>query len=896
MTRNASPDYVFVDGSAVLFRCYHAMPPLVTSTGQPTGAVKGFINTTKQLHKRFANSQIIMIFDSPGPSFRKEIYDLYKANRTAMPEELATQIAPIFAFIEHSGYPLIRLAGYEADDIIATYCQQAEKDNKSVLIASNDKDLAQLVSDKVYLYDSTKDKATDRNGVFERFGVWPEQVRDFLALTGDSSDNIPGVPGVGPKKAAAWLAQFGTLASLLEHQQEITGKTGEKLRHATQETIPLAIRLVNLDFDCPLDQRLEQLKEQPADQSALVQLGHSLEMIIQSQVEKESKQLPCENNDTTHDYEVITSKAQLHDWIEAILQKKYVAFDTETDGLDAMSCQLVGLSMALTDGRSCYLPLAHDDDDNQLDRHWVLTQLAAVFGNDQLYMVGQNLKFDMHVLARYGVNIACQLGDTMLQSYCLDATRRQDLDSLARRFLSWQAISFEDIVGKGKNQKTFNQIPVDQAAAYAAEDAWLAMRLDQLLTPQLRNQEAVWQVYQQIEMPLMPAIQAMEQNGVLIDSDKLNAQSRQLEEKLIELATICYELSGLKFNINSPKQLQVVLFEHLQLPSSKKTAGGQASTSEEILSELAHDYELPQRILDYRSLKKLQSTYTDKLPQLVHPNTGRLHSSFHQAVTSTGRLSSSRPNLQNIPIRTSEGRHIRAAFVAEEGNMLIAADYSQIELRIMAHLSQDQGLLTAFAQGEDVHRATAAEIFNVATDQVSDDQRRNAKAINFGLIYGMSAFGLSRQLAISRQQAVTYMETYFNRYPGVLRYMEGVKESARAKGYVETLAGRRLYINQIDSSNKTQQMAAERVAINAPMQGTAADIIKKAMIQLYNHWQSDPHIRMILQVHDELVFEVPQDRAESCRQQIVDMMSHTMQLSVPLVVEAGIAKNWLDAH
>ena len=896
MTRNTSPDYIFVDGSAVLFRCYYAMPPLVTSAGQPTGAVKGFINTTRQLNKRFAESQIVMIFDSPGPTFRKEIYDLYKANRTAMPDELATQIAPIFAFIEHSGYPLIRLAGYEADDIIATYCQQAENNNKSVLIASNDKDLAQLVSNDVHLYDSTKDKTTDRDGVFDRFGVWPEQVRDFLVLTGDNSDNIPGVPGVGPKKAATWLAEFGTLANLLEHQQDIAGKTGEKLRHAAQETIPLATQLVNLVFDCPLDQHLEQLKAQPADQPALVQLGHSLEMVIQTQVEKDNKQLQFERNDATHDYEVITNEVQLHDWIEAILQKKYVAFDTETDGLDAMSCQLVGLSMALTDGRSCYLPLAHDDDDNQLDRHWVLAQLAVVFTNDQVYMVGQNLKFDMHVLARYGVDIACQLGDTMLQSYCLDATRRQDLDSLARRFLSWQAISFEDVVGKGKNQKTFNQIPVDQAAAYAAEDAWLAMRLDQLLTPQLHNQKAVQQVYQQIEMPLMPVIQVMEQNGAMIDSDKLSAQSRQLEQKLIELANICYELSGLEFNINSPKQLQVVLFEHLQLPSSKKTAGGQASTSEEILSELAHDYELPQRILDYRSLKKLQSTYTDKLPQLVHPKTGRLHSSFHQAVTSTGRLSSSNPNLQNIPIRTSEGRQVRAAFIAEEGNMLISADYSQIELRIMAHLSQDQGLLTAFAQGEDIHRATAAEIFHVATDQVSDDQRRNAKAINFGLIYGMSAFGLSRQLAISRQQAVTYMETYFNRYPGVLRYMDGVKESARTKGYVETLAGRKLYISQIDSGNKMQQMAAERVAINAPMQGTAADIIKKAMIQLHEYWRSDPRVRMILQVHDELVFEVPQDMAATCQQQIVDTMSRTMHLSVPLVVEAGIAKNWLDAH
>lgn len=904
-----SPDILLIDCSAVLFRSYHSMPPLNTSEGVPTGAIKGFINTTRLLEKRFPTSQIIMIFDSPGPSFRHQIYQLYKANRGPMPEDLAVQVAPIFTFIESSGYPLVRLSGYEADDIIATYSQQLRKHKKTALIVSNDKDLAQLVNEQIAMYDSTKNLQMDRAGVFEKFHVWPEQIRDYLVLIGDSSDNILGVPGVGAKTAAKWLEAYGNLETIIEHQQEIGGKVGEKFRASVQEVIPLAKTLVNLEYDCPLELSVEQLTQQPTDAAALQQLADQTEMKIQAPlrqsatgqegaITKPAEHSAEETKPAAFEYETITTNEQLEDWLQALSKEGVLALDTETDGLDTMRSALVGISLALPSGRCCYIPLAHTDGSQQLDTSQVLQAMSPLFSNTNLRIIGQNIKFDMHILANKGVTIACQLDDSMLQSYCLDSTKRHDLNSLSKRLLSWQAIEFETIVGKGKNQKTFDQIPVALASAYAAEDAYLAMRLYTKQQEQLNRADhaKLKAIYSDLEIALVPVLLTMERNGACIDSQMLFEQSQQLDKQLVKLTTQCHQLAGMAFNIDSPKQLQTILFEHLKLPSAKKTATGQISTSEEVLSELALEYELPAKVLEYRSLRKLKSTYTDKLPREVNPHTGRLHSSFNQTVASTGRLSSTNPNLQNIPIRTPQGREIRRAFIAEPGNLLISADYSQIELRIMAHLSQDDGLLNAFAQGEDIHKATAAEIFQIPLEQVDSDQRRSAKAINFGLIYGISAFGLSKQLGTTRAQAAAYMESYFNRYPGVIQYMDATKNKAQRFGYVETLQGRRLYLSNIDSKNWNQKQGAERVAINAPMQGTAADIIKTAMIQLHHYWRKDLRVRIILQVHDELVFEVPEAMAQECQQQVIHMMSQAAQLDVPLVVDAGIGHNWLEAH
>ena len=899
-----SPDILLIDCSAVLFRSYHSMPPLNTSGGEPTGAIKGFINTTKLLEKRFPTSQIIMIFDSPGPSFRHQLYQLYKANRGTMPEDLAAQIEPIFTFIESSGYPLVRLSGYEADDIIATYSQQLQERKKTALIVSNDKDLAQLVNEHIEMYDSTKNLQMDREGVFEKFKVWPEQIRDYLVLIGDSSDNIPGVPSVGAKTASKWLATYGSLEAIIENQQAINGKVGEKLRASVDEVIPLAKKLVNLDYSCPLELSVEELTQNPIDEMALQKLSEQTEINIQPPLRQNSvgaqqvKTMPAEEKTSTLDYETVTTREQLSDWLQAIKKEGLFALDTETDGLDTMRSKLVGMSLALQSGRCCYVPLAHKDGSQQLDKEQVLQAMSEVFSNSKIRMVGQNIKFDMHILASNGVKIHCQLEDSMLQSYCLDSTKRHDLNSLSKRLLSWQAIEFETIVGKGKNQKKFDQIPVSDASAYAAEDAFLAMRLYAKQQEQLDNASnaRVKKVYSDIEVALIPVLFTMERNGACIDSQMLAQQSQQLNKQLVELTTQCHQLAGMAFNVDSPKQLQTVLFEHLKLPSLKKTATGQISTSEEVLSELALNYELPKKVIEYRTLRKLKGTYTDKLPLEVNPDTGRLHSSFNQTVASTGRLSSSNPNLQNIPIRTQQGREIRKAFIAEPGNLLISADYSQIELRIMAHLSKDDGLLNAFAQGKDIHKATAAEIFQTPLDEVDNDQRRSAKAINFGLIYGMSAFGLSKQLGTTRAQAAAYMESYFDRYPGVIKYMESTKERAQRLGYVETLMGRRLYLKNINSKNVAQKQGAERAAINAPLQGTAADIIKTAMIRLNEYWSKEPRVRIILQVHDELIFEVPEAMAKECQEQISNMMSQAMQIDVPLLVDSGVGHNWLEAH
>ena len=899
-----SPDILLIDCSAVLFRSYHSMPPLNTSGGEPTGAIKGFINTTKLLEKRFPASQIIMIFDSPGPSFRHQLYQLYKANRGTMPEDLAAQIEPIFTFIESSGYPLVRLSGYEADDIIATYSQQLKERKKTALIVSNDKDLAQLVNEHIEMYDSTKNLQMDREGVFEKFKVWPEQIRDYLVLIGDSSDNIPGVPSVGAKTASKWLATYGSLEAIIENQQAINGKVGEKLRASVDEVIPLAKKLVNLDYSCPLELSVEELTQNPIDEMALQKLSEQTEINIQPPLRQNSvgaqqvKTMPAEEKTSTLDYETVTTREQLSDWLQAIKKEGLFALDTETDGLDTMRSKLVGMSLALQSGRCCYVPLAHKDGSQQLDKEQVLQAMSEVFSNNKIRMVGQNIKFDMHILASNGVKIHCQLEDSMLQSYCLDSTKRHDLNSLSKRLLSWQAIEFETIVGKGKNQKKFDQIPVSDASAYAAEDAFLAMRLYAKQQEQLDNASnaRVKKVYSDIEVALIPVLFTMERNGACIDSQMLAQQSQQLNKQLVELTTQCHQLAGMAFNVDSPKQLQTVLFEHLKLPSLKKTATGQISTSEEVLSELALNYELPKKVIEYRTLRKLKGTYTDKLPLEVNPDTGRLHSSFNQTVASTGRLSSSNPNLQNIPIRTQQGREIRKAFIAEPGNLLISADYSQIELRIMAHLSKDDGLLNAFAQGKDIHKATAAEIFQTPLDEVDNDQRRSAKAINFGLIYGMSAFGLSKQLGTTRAQAAAYMESYFDRYPGVIKYMESTKERAQRLGYVETLMGRRLYLKNINSKNVAQKQGAERAAINAPLQGTAADIIKTAMIRLNEYWSKEPRVRIILQVHDELIFEVPEAMAKECQEQISNMMSQAIQIDVPLLVDSGVGHNWLEAH
>lgn len=894
---------LLVDGSSYLYRAFHALPPLSNSAGEPTGALYGVANMLRKLVKDYQPGHLAVIFDAPGKTFRDDLFAAYKAHRPPMPEELARQTAPLHAMVRAMGLPLLQIAGVEADDVIGTLAKQAADQGMRVLIVSGDKDMAQLVDERITLLDTMKDSSMNARGVEEKFGVPPARIVDYLALTGDSSDNIPGVPGVGPKTAAKWLGEYGSLDAIMANAVAIQGKIGEKLR-ASLDQLPLSRQLATLHCDVPLDLAPEQLRRVPEDIQTLRTLYSRYEF------KTWLKQL----DETTADadppsavapaspkhYRIILAQAELDAWLERLRLARLFAFDTETTSLDYMQARIVGVSFAIAPFEAAYLPLAHDypGAPAQLDRDACLALLKPLLEDPARAKLGQHIKYDMNVLANHGIRLAGIRHDTMLESYVLNSTAtRHDMDSLAEKYLGEQTIHYEDVAGKGAKQLSFNEVPLEQAGSYAAEDADITLRLHQTLWPRLTAEPALRRLYEDIEVPLIPVLSGMERTGVLLDIRLLQQQGNAIAQRLLELERGTHALAGQPFNLGSPKQLQQILFEKLNLPVTKKTPTGQPSTAEDVLEELALDYPLPRLLLEHRGLSKLKSTYTDKLPQQVNPASGRVHTSYHQAVTSTGRLSSSDPNLQNIPIRTPEGRRIRQAFIAPPGNRILAADYSQIELRIMAHLSGDTGLLKAFAAGEDIHRATAAEVFSVPLERVEPEQRRAAKAINFGLIYGMSAFGLARQLGIDRGSAQAYVDRYFARYPGVKSFMDDTRRQAAEQGYVETVFGRRLYLPDIRSRNQQQRQAAERTAINAPMQGTAADIIKRAMLTVAD-WLRDSGMdaRMIMQVHDELVFEVAEEAVDTAREQIRNHMTAAAELRVPLEVEVGVGNNWDEAH
>ncbi len=911
---------VLVDGSSYLYRAFHALPPLSNSHGQPTGAIYGVLTMLQKLQRQFPLAQVIVVFDAPGKTFRDELFAEYKSHRPPMPDDLRSQIEPLLQAVQALGLPLLRLPGVEADDVIGTLARRAVTTNQPVLISTGDKDMAQLVDTHITLINTMTDSWLDRQGVKDKFDVWPEQIIDYLALIGDSSDNIPGIDKVGPKTGAKWLNAYGTLDNLLAHATEITGKVGENLR-AGLEILALSRKLATIrtDLDLPLDETSVQKKS--ADVQALRQLYSTLELrSLLRQLEGGSDASPATSVDTGNlntaaesgavvpaaadnverHYETVLDWPLLEQWLKTLSEAELFSFDTETTSLDYMQAEIVGLSFCVEPGRAAYVPLTHDypGAPEQLDRTRVLAALRPLLEDPARGKLGQHLKYDMHVLQRAGIQLRGQRFDTMLESYVLNSTAtRHDMDSMAKKYLGVGTIHFEDIAGKGAKQITFNQVSIETAAQYAAEDADITLRLHQWLWPQLAATPALARLYTEIEQPLVPVLQRMEHRGVLIDRDMLARQSSELAARLHDIEQAAHREAGGPFNLDSPKQLQQILYERLQIPVSRKTPTGQPSTAEDVLEELAVSYTLPQLILDYRSLAKLRSTYTEKLPLQIDRITGRVHTSYHQAVAATGRLSSTDPNLQNIPIRSPEGRRIRQAFIAPPGHTLLAADYSQIELRIMAHLSHDEGLLRAFAADGDVHRATAAEVFGVAPDAVTDEQRRSAKAINFGLIYGMSAFGLARQLGIERGAAQSYVERYFSRYPGVKQYMDSTRERAKRDGYVETVFGRRLYLPEINSRNRALQQYAERSAINAPMQGTAADIIKLAMIAV-DRWcaTTDNRARLIMQVHDELVLEVADDFIDESRNTITALMVGAATLSVPLNVDMGTGQNWDEAH
>ena len=893
MKETVTQPLILVDGSSYLFRAYHAMPPLTNSDGEPTGAIYGVINMLRKLLLDYPSPHIAVIFDSKEKTFRHEKFPDYKANRAEMDDELAVQIQPIHQIIKAMGLPLVVMPGVEADDIIGTLATQATSQGMTTVIVTGDKDMAQLVNDKVTLVNTMTDKTMDVAGVHEKFGIGPELIIDYLALMGDTVDNIPGVPKVGPKTAVKWLTEYGSLDVIMTNAEQFKGKVGENLR-ASLATLPLSKELTTIVCDLELDEAIDDLVQQPADNQALAELFKRYEFKNWLKALDKTET----TIETNQEYEIIYDKKRFKQWLSQLKASEHFAFDTETTSLDYMQAEIVGVSFASEVGKAAYVPVAHDymGAPNQLDRDWVLAELKPLLESSQPKIIGQNLKYDMSVLANYDIHLSGIAFDTMLESYVLNSTgSRHDMDSLAQKYLDKETIHYEDIAGKGAKQISFNQVEIEEAGPYAAEDADITLQLHHALWPQLDKQLAT--VFTDVDLPLVPVLSRIERNGVLIDVKMLERQSEELQERLSELTQQAFDLAGSTFNLSSPKQLQAILFEQLKLPVIKKTPGGQPSTAEDVLQELAYDYPLPKLILEYRSLSKLKSTYTDKLPEQIDRDTQRIHTSYHQAVTATGRLSSSDPNLQNIPVRTEQGRRIREAFIARPDHCLIAADYSQIELRIMAHLSQDQGLLTAFEQGLDIHKATAAEVFGVATDQVTSDQRRSAKAINFGLIYGMSAFGLAKQLDIPQKAAQEYVDVYFARYPGVKDYMENTREQAHAQGYVETLFGRRLYLPEINARNIQRQKAAERTAINAPMQGTAADIIKKAMISCDAWLQQNPEIGlMIMQVHDELVFEIDNAHRDNAKQTIQTMMQQSAELAVPLIVDVGVGMNWNEAH
>ena len=890
---------VLVDGSSYLYRAFHAMPNLTNSQGEPTGAVYGVVNMLRRLLKEQPSEYFAVVFDAPGPTFRDQMYPKYKANRPPMPDELRGQIQPLHDVISALGLPLICVKGVEADDVIGTLAVAASEMGIETLIASGDKDLFQLVGDKVLLVDSMKDITYDATGVVNKFGVPPERMVDFLTLVGDSVDNIPGVPKVGPKTASKWLNEFGSLDELVQHANEIGGKVGEYLRGALDQ-LPMSKARATIKLDVHLDVPPDGLQLQPADKSRLRTLYAGLEFKTWlselgglSAGDDKAKSPPV-------DYQVILDQKALNRWIKRLQSAELISIDTETTSLDPMQARIVGLSFTDRTCEAAYLPLGHDyaGAPDQLPLEETLAQLKPLLEDPTLPKVGQNLKYDRSVLLNHDIELRGIRFDTMLESYVLDSTgSRHDMDTLSLKYLGLNSIRYEDVAGKGKKQLTFNQVPVETATPYAAEDADLVLRLHQTLYPRLKQFEKQRELFENIEMPLLPVLSRIERTGVRVDSDMLARQSSELGERIDTLAQQAFDQAGADFNIASPKQIQEILFEKLQLPVISKTPKGQPSTSENVLQELAEQHELPKLILEHRALSKLRSTYTEKLPLLVNPNTGRVHTSYHQASVATGRLSSTDPNLQNIPVRTTDGRRIREAFVPESGSVLLAADYSQIELRIMAHLSGDDGLLAAFADNQDIHRATASEVFSTALEDVDSDQRRSAKAINFGLIYGMSAFGLARQLGINRSEAQSYIELYFDRYPGVKAYMEQIRTQAREQQFVETIFGRKLYLPDISSSNHARRQGAERAAINAPMQGTAADLIKLAMLAI-DSWLTEQALetRMIMQVHDELVLEVPDSELKDVPETIASLMSGVAQLRVPLRVDVGSGANWAEAH
>lgn len=891
----SAPTLVLVDGSSYLFRAFHALPPLTTASGQPTGAIYGVLNMLRRLLKDYSPEAIAIVFDPKGGSFRNRLYAEYKANRAEMPDDLRVQIQPLHDIIRAMGLPLLIVDDMEADDVIGTLVKQAETAGYHTVVSTGDKDMAQLVTPQTTLINTMNNKLMDVAGVKEKFGVTPEQIIDYLTLIGDTSDNVPGVPKVGPKTAAKWLGQYGTLDAIIEHANEIKGKVGENLR-AFIPQVALTRELVTIKCDVVLNTTIDQLIQQAPDNTALKEF-YSTFGFRQWAAELDSDDVvPAQ----PVNYETILAEAELDRWIDKIKQAKLFAFDTETTSLDSMSAELVGISFSVAPHEAAYVPVAHDyvGAPDQLSRDLVLEKIKPLLTDAANTVVGQNLKYDIKVLKNAGLEITANMVDTLLESYILNnVSTRHDMDTLALRYLNHQTIKFTDVAGKGAKQLTFNQVSLDKAAPYACEDADITLQLHHALAAQVGQVPSMQAVLDDIEMPLMPILAEMEYIGVRVDAALLQQHSAELAARAEELRAKVFDIAGEVFNVDSPKQLQYILFEKLELPILKKTPTGQASTAESVLQELALDYPLPKLIIEYRSITKLKSTYTDKLPKQINPRTQRVHTHYHQTVTSTGRLSSTDPNLQNIPVRNKAGRRIRQAFVPADGCIMLSADYSQIELRIMAHLSQDPGLLKAFEEGLDVHQSTAAEVFNVALDDVTPELRRRAKAINFGLMYGMSAFGLAAQLGIGRKEAEAHMAVYFERYPKVNDYMQQAREIAAEQGYVETLFGRRVVIPEISSRHFQRRQAAERAAVNAPLQGTAADIIKKAMINV-DHWihTAAPDVRMLLQVHDELIFEIPNDQLDGVKHQVVHLMENAVSLSVPLIVDVGIGQNWDEAH
>ena len=917
---------LLVDGSSYLYRAFHALPPLSNSKGEPTGAVLGVLNMLNKLIREESPDRVAVIFDAPGRTFRDDLFEQYKAHRPPMPDDLRSQVQPLLDAVAAMGLPLLRIPGVEADDVIGTLATQAARADYDVLISTGDKDMAQLVGPRIGLVNTMSNTRLDRDGVKSKFDVFPEQIIDYLALVGDSSDNIPGVTGVGPKTAAKWLNHYHTLDSLIANAASVAGKIGENLRQeipvlelsrklATIDTaVPLAVSADGLAPGEPDAARLRELytrldlrallrsldgAQEPGSPPAAASAGPGAAPGPAAPAEGGQAAVQA-GTDRRRAYEMVVSQEALSAWLEKLAAAPLISFDTETDGLDYMRARMVGLSFAVSPGEAAYVPLSHDypGAPAQLAREHVLAHLKPLLEDAARPKLGHHLKFDCHILANYGIALAGQRYDSMLESYVLNSVAtRHDMDSATAKYLGMETLRFEDVCGKGAKQITFNQVDVARATEYAAEDSDVTLRLHQALWPQIEAIPSLKTLYETIEQPLVPVLFRMERTGVLVDRELLKRQSAELAARMLELQSQAHAAAGGPFNVDSPKQLQEILFGKLAIPVIRKTPTGQPSTAEDVLEELAASYDLPKLILDYRGVAKLKSTYTDKLPEQIDPHTGRIHTSYHQAVAATGRLSSTDPNLQNIPIRTPEGRRIRQAFIAPPGCSLIAADYSQIELRIMAHLSGDKGLLDAFAEDRDVHQATAAEVFSAPLDAVSPEQRRSAKAINFGLIYGMSAFGLARQLGIGRGEAQKYVDLYFERYPGVKRYMDETKQRARDAGFVETLFGRRLYLPDIQSRNQALRQYAERSAINAPMQGSAADIIKRAMIAV-DAWLQTSGLpaRLIMQVHDELILEVADSAADSVASQLRRLMSQAAELAVPLKVDIGMGPNWDVAH